>query len=237
MALAESAHHTSRGQKTARAGVWGHGLNYTATIRNPPTHTHTSRSSSASTKQSPAGRGQTGLLPLYAPHERDLRRTVQQIVDTVPLVPLLDDPVPMLPCCFCRLCTGSRRRKFTFQLVVVVELVEVFPVFFQDRILQRCGPEPWTFLLLEVFEVFNVDRVQQRFWSRSPCPQIQVEVFKIFNQSKVPYRLLRFLLDTLVKGFYALFYTGKKCEDPAHPGVGTGCRVEPMDAVSLAGVW
>ena len=28
--------------------------------------------------------------------ERDLRRTVQQIVDTVPLVPLLDDPVPQM---------------------------------------------------------------------------------------------------------------------------------------------
>ena len=44
------------------------------------------------------------------------------------------------------------------------------------------------------------------------------------------------LLDKLVKGFFSLFPTGKKCEDPAHPGVGTGCRVELMDAVSLAGV-
>ena len=37
MALAESTHHSSRGQKTARAGVWGHELNFTATIRDPPT--------------------------------------------------------------------------------------------------------------------------------------------------------------------------------------------------------
>ena len=70
-----------------------------------------------------------------------------------------------------------------------------------------------------------------------PSFLIWVEVFKIFSQSRVPQRLLRFLLDKLVKGFYALFPTGRKCEDPAHPGVGTGCGVELMDAVSLAGVW
>ena len=36
MALAKSTHHTSRGQKHARAGVWGHEQNYTAKIRKPP---------------------------------------------------------------------------------------------------------------------------------------------------------------------------------------------------------
>ena len=30
---------------------------------------------------------------LSGPQERDLRRTMEQIVDAVPLVPLLDDPV------------------------------------------------------------------------------------------------------------------------------------------------
>ena len=34
------------------------------------------------------------IATLSGPQERDLRCTVQQIVDTVPLVPLLDDPVP-----------------------------------------------------------------------------------------------------------------------------------------------
>ena len=38
MALAESTHHSSRGQTIAWAGVWGREMNYTATIRNPPTH-------------------------------------------------------------------------------------------------------------------------------------------------------------------------------------------------------
>ena len=34
------------------------------------------------------------IASLSAPKERDLRRTVQQIVDAISLVPLLDDPVP-----------------------------------------------------------------------------------------------------------------------------------------------
>ena len=59
---------------------------------------------------------------------------------------------------------------------------------------------------------------------------------KIFSQSRAPQCLPRILLDKLVKGFLALFPGRKKCKDPAHPGVGTGCRVELMDAVSLAGV-
>ena len=52
------------------------------------------------------------------------------------------------------------------------------------------------FLVVEVnwdfFKVYTLDRVQQRFWSRSPSLLIQVEVFKIFSQSRVPQRLLRF---------------------------------------------
>ena len=37
MALAERTHHSSRGPTIARAGVWGHELNYTGTIPNLPT--------------------------------------------------------------------------------------------------------------------------------------------------------------------------------------------------------
>ena len=54
---------------------------------------------------------------------------------------------------------------------------------------------------------------------------IQVEVFKNFSQSRAPQRVLRFLLDKLVKWFFAPFYTGKKV------------AVELMDAMNLAGVW
>ena len=63
---------------------------------------------------------------------------------------------------------------------------------------------------LKIFKVYPVDRVQQRFRSRSPSFPIQVEVVKIFTQSRPPQRLPRILLDKLVKGFFALFTTGKK---------------------------
>ena len=92
MALAESTHHSSRGQKTARAGVWGHELNYTATIRNPPTPQPELFSLY---DEEPGGSRPDRMPTLSGPQERDLRRTVQQIVD-VPLVPLLDDPVPQM---------------------------------------------------------------------------------------------------------------------------------------------
>ena len=36
MVLAESTHHSSRGQRNAIAGVWGREMNFTATIRDPP---------------------------------------------------------------------------------------------------------------------------------------------------------------------------------------------------------
>ena len=80
------------------------------------------------------------------------------------------------------------------------------PVFSQDSIFLLLQSRSFTIQLLgrvlvEVFKVYTVDRVQKRFWSRSPSPQIQVEVFKIFHQSRVPQSLLRFLPDTLVKCF------------------------------------
>ena len=92
ISLAESTHHSSRGQKTARAGVWGHELNYTATIRNPPTPQPELFSLY---DEEPGGSRPDRMPTLSGPQERDLRRTVQQIVD-VPLVPLLDDPVPQI---------------------------------------------------------------------------------------------------------------------------------------------
>ena len=63
-------------------------------LPSPPTHTHTH--TSRSSKKSPAGRGQTGRLLCPGPQERDLRRTVQQIVDAVSSVPFLDDPAPQM---------------------------------------------------------------------------------------------------------------------------------------------
>ena len=80
---------------------------------------------------------------------------------------------------------------------------------------------------------FQRGKVQQRFWSSSPCLQIQVEVFQIVNQSRVPQRLLWFLLDTLVKVFFRTFPQMKKCDTTCALLVGTASALEPMDAGAL----
>ena len=66
--------------------------------------------------------------------------------------------------------SGLWSRTSTIQLLVVVELVEVFLVFSQDRILQRCGTDPLTFLLVEIFKVFNVARAFMEQITVSPNP-------------------------------------------------------------------
>ena len=91
--------------------------------------------------------------------------------------------------------------------------------FTAEQIVDNPVPRPG---VLEVFKVFSVDRVQQRFRSRSLSFPIQVAADMIFSLSRAPQR--HFSPEE------------KKCEDPAHPGVGTGCALELMDAVSLAGV-
>ena len=91
MVLAESTHHSSRGQKTARAGVWGREMNYTATIRDPPTP----QPELFSLYEEPGG-ARPDRLSEVRPQDRDLRRTVDQIVDAVPGLPALDVPVPQM---------------------------------------------------------------------------------------------------------------------------------------------
>ena len=94
MALAAALHHgrdvgpvsynTLQSQRTGRAGVWG----YTATIRDPPTP-HLELFSFYD--EEPGGTRPDRIATLSRPQEWGL---LEQIVDAVPLVPLLDDPVP-----------------------------------------------------------------------------------------------------------------------------------------------
>ena len=70
MALAERTHHSSRGQTIARAGEWGHELNYTATIRDPPTPQPELFSLY---EEEPGGSRPDRIVTLSAPQERDLR--------------------------------------------------------------------------------------------------------------------------------------------------------------------
>ena len=71
-------------------------------------------------------------------------------------------------------------------------------------------------VVLEVFKVFVMDRVQQRPGVRS--------VF------------LGFSWTSWSRVFFRTFPTGKSAKIPRTPGVRTGCALELMDAVSLAGV-
>ena len=94
MALAEASHHTApRGQRTARAGVWGHELNYTATVRDLPTPQPELFSLY---DEEPGGSRPDRIPTLSGPQERVQRHTVDQIVDVVPGLPTLDTPVPLM---------------------------------------------------------------------------------------------------------------------------------------------
>ena len=76
MALAEASHHSApRVQRTARAGVWGRELNFTATIRDPSP-------AGALQPRRRARQGAPDRLPVVSgPQERTKRRTVDQMVD------------------------------------------------------------------------------------------------------------------------------------------------------------
>ena len=99
MALAAALHHSRnvgpvtynalRSQRTARAGVWGRELNYTATIRDPlPLPTHTHQPEHFSLGEEPGGARPDRLFGVQ-PQAQVLRRTVLQIVD--PSLPATED--------------------------------------------------------------------------------------------------------------------------------------------------
>ena len=87
MALAERTHHSSRGQMIARPGVWGHERRRSGTPTPQP-------ELFSLYEEEPGGSGQDRIATLSVPQERDLLRTVQQIVDAVPLVPQMVECLP-----------------------------------------------------------------------------------------------------------------------------------------------
>ena len=87
----ESTHHSSRGQRTARARVWGREMNCTATIRDPPTPQLVLFS-----LYEELGGARPDRLWEVRPQDSDLRRTVDQTVDAVPGLRALDVPVPQM---------------------------------------------------------------------------------------------------------------------------------------------
>ena len=108
-----------------------------------------------------------------------------------------------------------------FQLLVVVELVKVFPGFLPgqhysvtaEQIVDNPVPSPGGAGCLQ-----GLHRGQS---SKAFSEQIA--------EFPDPGRSSRFSTTS--------HHRNIKCEDPAHPGVGTGCAVELMDPMSSAGVW
>ena len=93
MALAESQHHTSRGQKKARAGEEGHRNEYEAPRRQKPPPPQ------AFFQLFDEEDAERGLRPAClaeprGPQERVQLRTVEHLADVVPMVQILDAPVP-----------------------------------------------------------------------------------------------------------------------------------------------
>ena len=130
MALSEYKHHTSRGLNMDRAGGGVrdavHGQVPEALLPQEPGTQHFLLDDDDSVPELRGSRPDR-IATLSGPQERDLRRTVEQIVDAVPLVPLLDDPVPQmveqLP---------DVMRFFDFLLPVPEQVIEVPKILLED---------------------------------------------------------------------------------------------------------
>ena len=129
------------------------------------------------------------IAALSRPQERELRRTVEQIVDAVPLVPLLNDPVPQM------VEQLQDVMRFFDTLQPVPEQVITVPKILLDDV-PWCRTSTFQFQVVEgeflVLKVFFPGRVQQRFmvpssaflsglWRRTLISP-SVEASKIFSQ-------------------------------------------------------
>ena len=76
-------------------------------------------------------------------------------------------------------------------------------------------------------------RFQQRLPSKSLTFQFCVVRLTIFIKISFPLLVLPICRSMV----FRTFPTGKKCEDPAHPGVGAGRGLQLVASMSLAGVW
>ena len=185
MALAEKLHHSAQRPEMARAGVWGREMNYTATIRDPPTPQPELFSLY---DEEPGGSRLDRMPTLSGPQEQVLRHTVDQIVVAVSALPTFDVPVPQTvdqlvgallhldtpipehaifevpkiscPSRFPR--SALREPQKAEQLVEAPTLVSTFQF--------ALGV-----VLVDVFKVFSLARVP-RLWSRSLTLQFLVVV-------------------------------------------------------------
>ena len=217
MALSEYKHHTSRGQNMDRAGGGVqdavHGQVPEALLHQEPGTQHFTLDDDDSVLELGGSRPDR-IATLSGPQERVLRRTVEQIVDAVPLVPLLDDPVPQtvkqqvdVLRFFNTLCPVSEQVDILCDVSVAThswwnswwKCRRPYPTLRYFSGLWS-STSTFQFLLVEgetlVFKVLSQNRVQPfRFllqnaflsglWSRSLTFLLPVEAFTIFAQDRV----------------------------------------------------
>ena len=235
MALAESTHHTSRGQRNARAGVWVRDLLHGEVPGRPTSQPELIQLF----EEEPGGAKPPCLGEPRGPQEKVQQCTVEQLADVVPMVQILDTP---------GLLGGIRW--WTVEQVIAVPLISLDQVPQRSAIRRpprqnnwwKCRRSPdihwrsmpcvpwggwlqrhwrsrsWTIQFLkvgwegaEVFKVYEQDWVQQRrTWSRS-LTFLLVEVSKVFSQARVRHRVDFFKMRMRdFKGFFALFPSPKK---------------------------
>ena len=91
VALATSLHHSSRGQRKARAGEEESETKYTAKFRTTPPPQLVLFSLY---DEEPGGLRPTGLVEPRGPKERIQRHTAEQLAEIAPMVQILNAPVP-----------------------------------------------------------------------------------------------------------------------------------------------
>ena len=259
--LAESSHHSSRGQTIARARGELHGHD-----RGPPTP----QPKVFSIEEEPGGARRDRLFAVSGPQERVRRRTVQQIVNFAPL-PTLDDPAPQmveqLPDVLQFFGTLLPDREQVIKVPKILpEDVPVRAVLRDSQLLEQLVEVPTivsysSLLLLQVLVEQNVgiavvgDCGCGGLSGFLPGQNYSMMVEQIVD-NPVPRPGGAGGLPGLHRGQSSTAFSeqidvsadpgggfqdlqpvqGSKASSPAHPGVGIGCAVELMDAMSLAGV-
>ena len=112
MALAEKLHHTSRGQRFARAGEEGHEEHDASRRQRPPPPQP--ELFQLFEDEEPGGSRPPCLGEPRGPQEKFQQCTIEQLADVVPMVQILDTPgllgrIRWWRCCGCSTCRLSSR--------------------------------------------------------------------------------------------------------------------------------
>ena len=256
MLLATYEHHAApRGQMKARSGRWERVVLHGHVPDHPTPQAAGTEYFSLDVEDVPAaGSRPDRLFAVSGPQNRVQRRTVQQIVDTAPL-PIFDDPAPQM--------VEQLHDVLRFFRALSPDPEQVIEV--PTILLRQFASRSWWNSWWKCLRSYP-GPCCSRCWSRPLTFQLLivvvelVEVFKIFSQFRVPQRLLRFLLNTLVKGFFAPFPHPKKVRrsparwmnicpgTSAHPRprlmrhnmllvMTSGCRSGPMTNRTPGTVW